>query len=177
MARSGCRYFVLTANAAGAALLLTQEERVVRDRSADQILGALTGVTMSPDDLQAVLTGCVVPSPRPVAGRLHAGGWASIDLDGGATLYLRRSGDSWRLRAARRGDWLVEYPEWSPASPFPARVWLQSAAPVAVDLIASMSQVETNTDLDEAAFAVVIPQNARPLTLEELRESGPLRER
>src|SRR3954469_6005713 len=77
--------FILVARGADATLLLPRDERVVRGARPDEILGALTGVSLAPADLQAILTGCVVPAPRAIGGRLHGNGWASIDLDGGAT--------------------------------------------------------------------------------------------
>ena len=49
------------------------------------------------------------------------------------------------------------------------------AQAVDVDLSASISQIETNVDLVPAAFDVVVPADARAMTLEELRSAGPLR--
>jgi hypothetical protein len=46
---------------------------------------------------------------------------------------------------------------------------------VDVDLAATVSQLETNVPLDAAAFAVDVPPSALELTLDELREAGPLR--
>ena len=106
--------FVLVANDRGATLLYNRERRVVRGARADELLGALIGIKLTPADLQAIATGCVVPEPRATGGRLHGSSWASIDLEGGATLYLQRARDVWRLRAARRGDWLIEYPQLLP---------------------------------------------------------------
>jgi hypothetical protein len=166
--------FVLAARGDTAVLLLPRESRVVRSTSAGQILGALTGVTLAPPDLQAVLTGCVMPTPRPVAGRLHRGGWAAIDLDGGATVYLRRDGSRWRVRAARRSGWQIEYSAWPGAFPQALRLQSESPAP-AVDLAATISQIEANVDLSPSAFEVDVPPDARPLTLDELRDAGPLR--
>ena len=37
-----------------------------------------------------------------------------------------------------------------------------------------LSQVESNVTLDAAVFRVRIPATARPITVEELRQSGPL---
>ena len=62
-----------------------------------------------PDPRQARLA---EPEPRATGGRQHGSGWVSIDLDGGATLYLQRARDVWRVRAARQGDWVIEYPAW-----------------------------------------------------------------
>jgi outer membrane lipoprotein-sorting protein len=43
-----------------------------------------------------------------------------------------------------------------------------------VDLTVGLSQIETNKDLEDAAFNVNVPGNAEPIGLDELRESGPL---
>ena len=170
----GRRAFTLAARDGSATLLFEGESRVLRNAPPEAILGALTGVALAPADLQAVLTGCIVQAPRPLAGRLHGNGWASIDLEGGGTIYLARQGGQWQVRAGRRNDWQIEYGQWQ--GPFPRAVRLQSAtAAVSVDLTTEISQLETNVALDAAAFRVDVPPNARPLTLEELRQAGPLR--
>jgi hypothetical protein len=149
---------------------------VLRGARAEDILGALTGVSFGPADLLAILTGCVVPAPQPTGGRLHGNGWASIDLMGGATLYLQKRGNAWQLRASRRPGWQIEYPAWSGMFPQSVRLQADDAA-LMVDLTAAISQVETNVDLDENAFTVNVPSDAEPITLEELRQNGPLGER
>jgi hypothetical protein len=170
----GRRVFTLASRDGSATLLFESESRVLRNAPPEDILGVLTGVTFAPADLQAILTGCVVPSPKPTAGRLHGNGWASIDLDGGAVVFLERQGGQWQLRAARRSGWQIEYPQRQ--GPFPQSVRLQSSsAAVAVDLTTTISQLETNVAIDAAAFRVDVPSDARPLTLEELRRAGPLR--
>jgi outer membrane biogenesis lipoprotein LolB len=167
--------FILAARGDQAVLLLPRDERVVKGQSAEAILGALTGVTLAPADLQAILTGCILPASKPVGGRLHANGWASIDLDGGATMYLQRMG-TWRVRAARRDGWEVDYPQWQ--GQFPQLIRLRSASePANVDLTATLAQIEVNVDVDPTAFTVDIPSNASLLSLEELRDAGPLGER
>jgi hypothetical protein len=131
-------------------------------------------VSLAPADLLAILTGCVVPSPRAAAGRVHGNGVASLELDGGATLYLRRPATVWQPVGARRDGWLIEYPVI--AGQFPGAVRLRSeGSAVPVDVTATLSQMETNTDLSAATFAVDVPDDAAPMTLDELREAGPLR--
>ena len=166
--------FILAGSGDTATLLLPRDNRVVRNASSGEILGALTGVALAPADLQAILTGCVASMPGAVAGRLHQNGWASIDLPGGAALYLERAGGGWRVRAARRPGWQIEYPAWQGA--FPQSVRLRSDDPaVDVDLTAAVSQLEANVTIDPAAFMVTVPPDALPLTIAELREAGPLR--
>lgn len=170
----GAPAFILVASGGNATLLLPRDEpRVLRGPKPEDILGALTGVALGPADLQAILTGCVVPAPLATAARRHANGWASIDLAGGARLYLEPERGGWTVRAATRAGWQIEYPAWS--GNFPQSVRLQSSQPdVSVDLTAALSQIETNKDLEDAAFTVNVPPGADPITLDELRDSGPL---
>jgi len=170
----GAPAFILVARGENATLLLPRDEpRVLRGPKPEDILGALTGVALGPADLQAILTGCVVPAPQAIEARRHANGWASIDLAGGARLYLEPARGGWTLRAATRAGWQIEYPAWS--ADFPQSVRLQSSQPdVNVDLTAALSQIETNKDLEDAAFTVNVPPGADPITLDELRDSGPL---
>jgi hypothetical protein len=173
--------FILAGRGGSATLLLTREERIIRNAPPEAILGALTGVALAPADLLAVFTGCVVPGPRATAGRLHPGGLASIDVESGdqgtqrtATVYLRRDGSQWQLRAARRDGWQIEYTPGTGS--FPQSVRLISTKPdVRVGITASLSQIETNTVLDPAAFTVEEPKGVTPLTVDELRQAGPLR--
>jgi hypothetical protein len=170
----GAPAFILTARGDTAVLLLPRDDRVLRDERAEDILGALTGVSLGPADLQAILSGCVVPESRVAAGRLHRNRWASIELAGGATLFLQQTAGRWQLRAARRGPWQIEYREWQGAFPQTVRL-VSTTAGSEVDVTAEVAQLETNVDLDAAAFTVDIPRDATPLTLEELRTAGPLR--
>jgi hypothetical protein len=166
--------FILAAGGADAVLWLPRDGRVLRGSRAEDMLGALTGVALAPADLQAVLTGCVDPAARPVAGRRHGNGWLTIDLSGDAALFLEPQGTGWQLRAARRAGWSIEYSAWR--GMFPSIVRLVSAdEPAAVDLTATVDQLETNIDINPAAFSVNVPPDALGLTLEELRNEGPLR--
>lgn len=173
----GAPAFVLGATAQGATLLFPRNDQVLRDARSDEILAALTGLALSPADLQAILTGCVVAVPTPTGGRTHTGGWIAIDLRDRVTLYLRKVDARWRVMAARRDDLRIDYAQWPETAAFPSRVLLKATTPVAVDLQAGLAQVETNGPIDDDAFSVRVPPTAEPMTLEELRQSGPLRER
>ena len=165
--------FILVSEGGAATLLLPRDDRVLKGAAAGDILGALTGVSLAPADLQAILTGCVVPSARVASGS-QQDGWAILQLEGGAALYLRRTNDAWQLRAARRDGWQIEYPEWQGG--LPSTVRLISTGPPRVDMTARLAQLETNVDLDDAAFTVDVPRTAVPITLDELRDAGPLRD-
>ena len=166
--------FILAATSDSSILLLPRDERVLQGARVEEVLGALTGVALGPADLQAILTGCVQPDPVPDEARVHRDGWASIDLAGGATILLRMQDGAWQLRAARRDAWDVEYLDW--LGRFPRTVRLLSRSPdLAVDLTATLSQLEVNIDIDPAAFTAIVPVGSVPLSIEELRDAGPLR--
>jgi len=166
--------FILAARGNMAILLLPRDDRVLKGERAEEMLGALTGVALAPADLQAVLTGCVTSDPKPTSGRPHENGWASIELEGGARVFLQQQNGGWQVRAARRDGWQIDYPAWQ--GRFPQSVRLRSDRPAAdVDLTATLSRVEANIDIEPAAFTVNVPPTARSLTLDELRTAGPLR--
>jgi hypothetical protein len=168
--------FMLAAQGGNAVLSLPRDERVLRGQPPQAILEALVGVDLAPADLLAILTGCVIPNAMPTGGSLHANGWASIDLQGAGKLFLRRATSQWELRAAQRDGWQLEYTMGQ--TQFPASVRLTSDSQnVPVDLTTGISDLEANIDLDAAAFDIDVPPDAKPLTLAELRESGPLRAR
>ena len=181
--------FFLAARNGMATLLLNRESRILRGASPEQVLGALTGVDLAPADLQAILTGCVLPMPRPVGGRLHADNWAAIEVEtpdgpARATIYLRRDEGQWQLRGAERSGWRIEYPAWSGQFPQTVRLVSDPSAEavakadrpdVRVDLIASVDQLRANEDLGPDVFTIDEPPGALPITLEELRQIGPLR--
>jgi hypothetical protein len=166
--------FILAARSNAAVLLLPRESRVVLGAAPEAILGALTGVALAPDDLQAVLTGCVTADPRPVAGRVHRNDWVSIDLDDQSRLFLQRRRQAWEVRAARRNGWQIEYGAWTGL--FPQTVTLRSTNDAPVDLTATLGQLQVNAGISAAAFEVAVPAGAVPLTLDELRAAGPLRD-
>ena len=174
LAPLGPPVFTLAGTSASATLILPRDNRVLANARAEDILGALTGVALSPADLLAALTGCVTAMPVATAGRLHRNGWASIDLSGGATLFLERVTLGWRPRAARRSGWQIDYPAWQGA--FPSTVRLQATDPtVQVDLSAAVSQLEANVAVPPAAFSVTVPAGMLSMSLDELRDAGPLR--
>jgi outer membrane biogenesis lipoprotein LolB len=172
LAPFGAPAFILAASDGGATLLLPRDDRVLRGAAPEDILGALTGVSLAPADLQAILTGCVVPAPRAVGGAQHGDDWRALALQGGATLYLRRTAAGWQVRAAERSGWRIEYGEWQGAFPRSVRLLQPQSS---IDITAEISQLETNVPIDAAAFSVDVPDDARPITIDELRAAGPLR--
>jgi hypothetical protein len=168
--------FILAASEAGATLLLPRDPAVLTGEPPEAILGALVGLELSPAQLQSVLAGCGVPVAEASGGRSFAEGWARVDIEGGGAVYLRERGGQWRLEAATAPPWRVEYGNWQGTRPAGIRLTLEEG-PAPVDLRLGVSQVEVNVALPASAFTVRVPAAAVRITLEELRQAGPLGQR
>ncbi len=170
----GAPVFIFAAKGGRATLLLPRDNRVLRDAAPAAVVEALTGVPLAPDALAAALNGCGAPTGQVVSGRLYGDGRAMIELASRASVYVDRRSGRWRIAAAIVDSYTVEYPEWAGDRPARVRVRTKGGASATADLSVGLSQVDINTDLDPAAFDVDVPADAAPLTLEELRDAGPL---
>ncbi len=169
--------FILVADAGRATLLMPRASEVLADQPPEVVLEALVGVSLRPDVLQAILSGCVTPDPTPTAGTRFADGWARIDLEGAASAFLRQEGGQWRIRAGLRPLVTVEYQFAGDRLPQTVRLRAAANGGPGADLRLSLSQVEVNAPIAARAFTVTIPAKAVPITLADLKQSGPLGER
>jgi hypothetical protein len=183
----GAPIFILVSRANRATLWLPRDRRVLRDAPVDDVLDAIAGLPRSSDDVLALVAGCLAADITPAApGESGPGGWMMVPLAGGTRAFLAREGGTWRIAAGRRdaganhGSWSVSYAGFS--SGFPGTVTVRhepaDGNPAgATALTLQVSQLETNVPIDARAFDVAIPAGSQPLTLEELRQSGPLADR
>ena len=75
--------------------------------------------------------------------------------------------------AADYRGWLVDYA--APASGLARTVRVRrTLTRGAIDLTATLSQVEMNVDLPATAFVLTVPAGAASITLDDLRASSPL---
>jgi hypothetical protein len=164
--------FILAGRDARATLLLSRENRVVDDAPPEAIVEALTGVALAPAELLAAVAGCGLGAAAPSNGRAFGDDWLAVDAGDGVT-YLRRVDAGWRVGGASRGGVTIVYGEY--ASGFPSAIHVRTGT--VADITLRVSQLEINAAIDDGAFEVDVPPDAMPLTLEELRRSGPLGER
>ena len=163
--------FILAGRDGRATLLLVREDRVVPDAAPEAIVEALTGVALTPSQLLSAVAGCGLAVEPASNGRTFNEEWAAIDTAGGLT-YLRRVDGRWRVGGAVRGEVQVLYEDFTSGLPSTVHVRTGTVA----DITLRVSQLEINTPIDPKAFDVNVPEDAVPLTLEELRRSGPLGE-
>jgi hypothetical protein len=179
--------FIFAATGEDATLFLPRDDRVLAHGDAEAVLDAVAGVPLGAADLEATLTGCAaVFDDAPIQARQFGDTWQQLTRASAGDLYLHRAsaGEPWRLAAVVRRAiggraWRTEYRDHQSGLPRTIRVTSidrDSAARAgeAFDLQLVLSQVETNVPLDDAAFTIQVPKSATPISLEELRRSGPL---
>lgn len=166
----GAPVFILVADGARGTLLLSRERRVVLDAAPEEILNALVGIRLGPDDLRAMLSGCVRAAPESTGARAYGADWLVVDLADGGTIYMRRVVNAWRIVAGRYGGLEIDYAAFD--GDRPSQVVLRGTD---LSLALALNQVEVNGDLPrDQLVALKIPDGVAPLSLEQLRKAGPL---
>jgi len=177
----GAPVFILAATADRSVIWFPRDKRVLRDAAVADVLEALTGMRRHSDDLLALLTGCLVSEPRAEAteARRFESGWMAMPLSSGGEAYMRRERQQWRIVGGRGpgegGDraaasWTVAYDQFAAGFPGRVRVWQEPTT----DMTFRVSQLEANVAIDPAAFTLDVPADAVPMSLDELRQMGPL---
>lgn len=175
--------FIFAATDTDATLLLPRDRRALQHAPASDVLDAVAGVPLDAADLFTTLTGC----PQAYSfttGVAHGADSRTVRASGGAgwkTIYLRRqgAGQPWRVAAVLRdsASWRAEYLDYQ--DNVPRSIHLAGPASHAIgsagfNITLTLSQVETNVALGPEAFTIEIPADAEPISLEELRRSGPM---
>jgi hypothetical protein len=176
--------FIFTTRGDDATLLVPRDNRVVQHERASVVLEAVAGIPLNGVDIEGLLTGC----PR-ISGTYRAfqfgDTWLKFFIGENDEVYLQRTDPSgpWHLvvmihrvpgQALR---WRAEFRDRRDGVPRSIRLTsmdLIGQPSDAFDIRLSLRQLEINPLLGPAEFAVPVPQSAQPLTLDELRRSGPL---
>jgi len=185
VAPAGPPIFIFVASGAGddaATLLLPRENRVLQHGRPEAVLEAVAGPRLDAQELRETLTGCP-PAASGANGRQFGADWRVVTV-GSSDVYLRRSPQPgrWQLVAALHhaaagnasssSGWRSEYADFDAG--LPRTIRLADANGKRFDLHLKLSQVETNARLGPDVFRVQVPSDADPISLDELRRSGPL---
>jgi hypothetical protein len=168
----GSAIFKLAGTAKTATLTLPHDKRVLVAPAAD-IVEALIGVRLTPDDWLDVLSGCVTSAHPADTTRVGDVLIMQIERSGGR-LRLDRDGAGWRIVAGERRDLLIEYRQFDGRWPSIAQLSSPPGAAVSVALNMTISQIFVNTDLPTRAFEPPASDGFQPMSLAELRSIGPL---
>ena len=165
--------FILVGRGREATLVLPRDRRVLTNSTPDAIIQALAGVALSPDEMRAVVSGCGFGFGEPSGGRRYGADWMALEGNG-VTSWLRNVNGVWRLTAVVRQPLEIRYEEF--ASSLPSRIRIRTTpggAATPADITLSVSDVDMNVPLEPEVFRVEVPDDAVPITLEELRRSVP----
>jgi outer membrane lipoprotein-sorting protein len=165
--------FTLVARDDKATLVLNRDRRVIRDAAPTALVEALAGVPMSPDDLRGAVAGCGFGGAELTDGESFPNEWIAGE-SGGARVWLHKVGGAWRLVAASRNGLEIRYDQYASGRPAQVRLRATNTDAASTDLTLQLSQVDVNVPLEDRVFDVEIPDDAAPITLDELRRSGTL---
>ncbi len=166
--------FVLGGGADKATLWLPREKRVLTAR-ADDIVEALTGLRLTPRGLLAILTGCVGEADAVTASAQYGKMGAITTADG--RMFVEPRDGRWRLMRGFVGELLVEYQQIDGDWPRALRITTNAGHAPAVSLSMTMDQIDVNVPQDAKTFVVSPSPDVTPMTLDDLRAAGPLREK
>jgi outer membrane lipoprotein-sorting protein len=169
--------FIFVTRARDATLLLPRDRRVLTHGAPDAVLEAIAGIPLDAEQLRRVLVACPAV-PDVVSVRAPADDWRVV-VDGPDETYLHRDPRTapWQVAATlhrRSGPsgWRTEYRDFQGG--LPRTIRLVSLDSRRFDLQLALSQVERNAVLGPEVFTVDVPADAAPITIDELREAGPL---
>ncbi len=166
----GRPFFVFAADGRDSTLLLPHDGRVLRGATPAAVVEALAGVALGAADLRTLVAGCGLPAGAPSDGRTFGDSWGRVDA-GDTSLFLRRLSGRWRIAGATRAGLRIAYADFDTGRPATAQL---TTDPALVDLDLRLTQIEVGPAFATGVFAVEVPRDAVPITLEELRRAGPL---
>lgn len=167
--------FTLAGSRDDATLLLHDDRRVVRAPAA-AIVEQLIGTAIGPEEWLAFVTGCVTRS-HDIKEAARVGKYLRIATAEGR-VYLRQQGGVWRVHGGEVLGLVVHY-EWRDSA-FPAVLRARSAPGASVEtrLALEAAQFRVNDTVPAELFAAPkAAAGATPMTLDELRDAGPLSRR
>lgn len=174
IAPAGPPIFVMAGTGARAVLVLPRDRRYV-DAPAADIVDALIGLRLTPEDWIDLMAGCGAAGAP--SGGIRAGRDVVLAVGDHSRVRLHRDGVTWRLVAAERPDARVDYPQFVGRWPSEARFTGRSGAAVPLALTVAISQVFANTDLPARAFDLPATSGMDAMSLAALRAAGPLGEK
>lgn len=175
----GAPVFIFAAENNDATLLLPRDRRVLEHGRPAEVLEAIAGVPLAPVGLRETLTGCVANGDGRASATAPDPQWRVFPGDDELYVHRDRDQDPWRVVAVQHhapgSVWRAEYRDFQ--TDLPRSVRLISTPSSRFDLQLALSNIEINVALGPETFRVQIPPGTTPLTIEELRNAGPIADR
>jgi hypothetical protein len=175
----GAPIFVFAAVNDDATLLLPRDQTVLEHGRPADVLEAIAGVPLAPAGLRATLTGCVADGEVRTNATQPDAHWRIFPGDDELYLHRERDADPWRIVVVMHRSpapaWRAEYRDF--VGNLPRSIHLISTPSSHFDLQLTLSDVDLNVTITPDTFRVQIPTGTKPLTIDELRNGGPLADR
>ncbi len=164
--------FKLAGTADGATLYLDDGHRSASGRPED-LTDALMGVKLGPGRWLALLTGCVATPPDFVSGARYRADLAVTTPSD--RVFLALENGAWRSVHGTFDGLVVTYRRFSSSLPDEWRLSSEPGRDPSIALSVSVDDMTTSSPIASSAFALTLPDDVTPMTLDQLRQSGPLR--
>lgn len=174
---AGRKIFTMAGTADAATLYLEDGHRFAKG-TPEELTGALIGVRLGPARWLALITGCVATPPDFVSGVRYGKDLAVTTAS--ARLFVSMLDGGWHVHHALFDQLVVTYDHFTSAvSAFPAdwRIASETGRDPSVTLSIGAADVTVGKAFDAKVFTFSPPPGATPMTIDELRESGPLRKK
>jgi hypothetical protein len=164
--------FQLAGTADEATLYLDDGHRSATGRPED-LTEALMGVKLGPGRWLALLTGCVASPPDFISGARY-GADLAVTTPGGR-VFLALENRAWRSVHGTFDGLVVTYGRFSSTLPGEWSLKSEPGRDPAMDLSVSVDDMTAGDPIASSVFALALPDHVTAMTLDELRQSGPLR--
>lgn len=169
---AGRSIFTLAGTSDQATLYLDDGHRSATGRPED-LTDALMGVKLGPERWLALLTGCVATPPDFVAGARYGPDLAVTTSSG--RVFLTLANGAWHPVHGTFDGLVVTYGRFASSLPAAWRLSSEASRDPSVDLSVSVDDMTAGSPIAPSVFSLTLPDDATPMTLDELRQSGPLR--
>lgn len=163
--------FELAGTADEATLYLYDGHRLATGRPED-LTDALMGVKLGPGRWLALLTGCVATPPDFISGARYGPGLAVTTPSG--RVFLTLANGVWRNVHGTFDGLVVSYRRFSSALPDEWQLSSDAGREPSIALSVGVDDM-TIGPIASSVFTLALPDDVTPMTLDQLRESGPLR--
>lgn len=172
---AGRAIFTMAGTGTEATLYLNDGHRFAKG-TPEVLTEALIGVRLGPARWLALVTGCVATPPDFVSGARYDKDLAIATASG--RIFLSMMDGAWHAHRGLFDGLVVEYEHFTAAvSAFPAewRIDSEAGRDPSVRLSIEAADITVGEPLAASVFTYSLPADAASMTIEELRESGPLR--
>jgi len=169
---AGRSLFTLAGTSDQATLYLDDGHRSATGRPED-LTDALMGVKLGPGRWLALLTGCVATPPDFVEGARYAADLAVTTSS--ARVFLSLANGAWRPADGTFDGLVVTYRRFASSLPAEWKLRSEAGRDPSIDLVVIVDAVTAGSPLAPSVFTLTLPRDATPMTLDELRQGGPLR--